>query len=159
MLVFSWAINFEVNWRALNSKDSWGHWQHVWLIMTHESTLTLVIAGIWWARNSAWQLKGKWFPLHHSRLLLHIFFLFHTAKTTRAFFSLWQAIIPSTFSVSLPVHPAIFHFFVQHSSDFFFFFLRNSTVSWVSALHKSLPLFSHLLSLKVYGVPSSMWAD
>lgn len=84
MLVFSWVINFEVNWRSLNSKDSWGHWQHVWLIMTHESTLTLVIAGSWWAGHSTWEFEGKWFPLPHSSLLSPP----SVGKTTReSFFS------------------------------------------------------------------------
>lgn len=47
------------------------------------------------------------------------------------------------------------YFSFLHSAKqwFFFFFWRNSMVTWVSALHKSLPLFSHLLSLKVCGVP------
>lgn len=140
MLVFSWAINFEVNWRALNSKDSWGHWQHVWLIMTHESTLTLVIAGIVSSpplpSSSSYffcffmqpRLQGLFFPSGR----LHFLYLF---QSILLFF---------IFSFNIAV---IF---------FSFFFLRNSMVSWVSALHKSLPLFSHLLSLKVYGVPSSM---
>lgn len=116
MLVFSWVINFEVNWRSLNSKDSWGHWQHVWLIMTHESTLTLVIAGSWWAGHSTWEFEGKWFPLPHSSLLSPP----SVGKTTReSFFLLAIHLSLSIFYIShLPEHPAIFHFSIQYSGDF-----------------------------------------
>lgn len=62
MLVFFWAINFEVNWRSSSCKDSWGHWQYVWFIMTHKSTLTLVIAGFWLVGNSAGELEKKRCP-------------------------------------------------------------------------------------------------
>lgn len=96
-----WAINFEVNWRSSNSKDSWGHWQYVWLIMTHKSTLTLVIAGFWLVGNFAWELKRKWFPL------------------SSYFFFFWQTFLLSPFSPS-PYKQCCYFSFLHPEWCFFF---------------------------------------
>lgn len=57
MLAFSWAINFKVNWKTWNSRNSWGHRQHVSLIIAHESALTSVIEGYRWPLNSAQEFQ------------------------------------------------------------------------------------------------------
>lgn len=72
MLASSWAINLYLNLESSKSKSFWGHWQYVWLIMTHESTLTLVIAGFWLVTNGAWESELKCFPLLYSWLLYFI---------------------------------------------------------------------------------------
>lgn len=83
MLVFSWAINLEVNWKTWNSRNSWGHWQHVSLIMTHESTLTSIIAGYWWAGKQCLGVSVKAISSHP---LLSSFFL--QARLQRKYFFL-----------------------------------------------------------------------
>lgn len=117
MLVFSWAINFEVNWRNLNSKCSWGYWQHVWLIMTHESILRMVIARFWSSEWGTWEFEGKvvsspptlvYFLPWQSRL--YGFFIYLFIYYLPYFFLSWQPIL----AFSYICFPVICHHSIQN---------------------------------------------
>lgn len=153
MLVFSWAINFEVNWRSSNSKDSWGHWQHVWVIMMHESTLTLVIAGFWWVG----QYLGVWGKAVSSHPPSPSFFpLYRQDYKGVLFFLLASNPSLSIFSIShLPQHPV---FFISPSS-IVGMFLWKKTV-WLRVFQQFInPCLCCLICypFKFIVFPLSMW--
>ena len=148
MLVFSWVINSEVNWRSSNSKDSWGHWQHVWLIMAHESTLTLVIAGYWWVGSLRESGFLSFFPPLYRQDYMGVFFFF------------WQAILLSPFSLSLTFQ-SILLFFISPSSVVGFFCVCGETVWWGVFQHFINPCLCCLICypFRFMVFPLSMWAD
>lgn len=159
MLVFSWAINFEVNWKSSNSKDSWGHWQHVWLIMTHESTLTLVIAGYWWVGNSTWEFEGKRFPLPQL-FFFQLFFPFYRQNQKRIFFFLLSSGRPSFSLHFLYLSPsrASCYFSFLHPAWWVF---CGERVWWGVFQHFINPCLCCLICypFRFMVFPLSMWAD
>lgn len=133
MLFISSVVNFEPNCKTWNNRNFWQR-QHVLLIMTHESALTLVIGGNGWAGNSAYEFEWKRFPLAHS------FLSFSQARL------LWMNEWKMTFLAGTPFSVS----FTFESTLLFFTTVGGVMVKQYvgdfSTLHKSLPALSHLLS-------------
>lgn len=83
------------------AENSWGHRQHVSLIIAHESALTSVIGGHWWPLNSPQEFLWKPIPSTRSCPLFFFKFLYRQHYKGNPFFVFWQPRILTPFSASL----------------------------------------------------------
>lgn len=153
MLFISSAVNFEPNCKTWNNRNFW-QWQHVLLIMTHESALTLVIGGNGWARNIAYEFEWKRFPLAHSFLSFSQERLLWMNEWKMTFFSFWQAIVSHT--VFCIVHLWEHHSILHHSGGLSW---RNNMLGTFQ--HSINPCQCYLICylFRFMAFPLPMWAD